>query len=192
MISRQIKKESSILEYNFLSSQEKTKQSIKNYSYPTRDTSQTLIPINQSLKNYFYYFYRKYHEENKINNNGSFFDYLVKVIVKYDKNKLEYIQELASEFDNNDYNIIKTVYNDLQKELNFLRNEYVDFNEENDNTILILKAFYRTFIDKLIKPEYSENVTDILNYFNRFNIEDKVIENIKIKEEKKSRKRIIK
>ena len=51
MISRQIKKESSILEYNFLSSQEKTKQSIKNYSYPTRDTSQTLIPINQSLKN---------------------------------------------------------------------------------------------------------------------------------------------
>ena len=51
MISRQIKKESSILEYTFLSSQEKTKQSIKNYSYPTRDTSQTLIPINQSLKN---------------------------------------------------------------------------------------------------------------------------------------------
>ena len=51
MISRQIKKESSILEYNFLSSQEKSKQSIKNYSCPTRDTSQTLIPINQSLKN---------------------------------------------------------------------------------------------------------------------------------------------
>jgi hypothetical protein len=49
MISRQIKKESSILEYNFLSSQEKSKQSIKNYSCPTRDTSQTLIPINQSL-----------------------------------------------------------------------------------------------------------------------------------------------
>ena len=107
------------------------------------------------------------------------------MIVKYDKNKLEYIQELASEFDDNDYNIIKTVYNDLQKELNILRNEYVDFNEENDNTILILKAFYRTFIDKLIKTEYSENVTDILNYFNRFNNEDKLIENVKIKEEKK-------
>ena len=55
MISRQIKKESSILEYNFLSSQEKSKQSIKNYSCPTRDTSQTLIPINQSLKNFSIY-----------------------------------------------------------------------------------------------------------------------------------------
>ena len=140
--------------------------------------------MNHDYKNYFYYFYRKYLEENKINK-CSFFDYLVKVIVKYDKNKLEYIQELAFEFDDNDYNIIKIVYNDLQKELNILRNEYVDFNEENDNTILILKAFYRTFIDKLIKPEYSENVTDILNYFNRFNNEEKLIENVKIKEEKK-------
>ena len=145
--------------------------------------------MNHDYKNYFYYFYRKYLEENKINK-CSFFDYLVKVIVKYDKNQLEYIQELASEFDDNDYNIIKTVYNDLQKELNILRNEYVDFNEENDNTILILKAFYRTFIDKLIQPEYSENVTDILNYFNRFNIEDKLIENIKIKEEKKVERKL--
>jgi hypothetical protein len=39
MISRQIKKESSILEYNCLNNQEKTKQSIKNYLYPKRDTS---------------------------------------------------------------------------------------------------------------------------------------------------------
>ena len=50
-MSRQIKQNSSILDFSFLSCQEKTKQSIKNYSYPTRDTSQTLIPINQSLKN---------------------------------------------------------------------------------------------------------------------------------------------
>ena len=51
-MSRQIKQNSSILDFSFLSCQEKTKQSIKGYLCPTRDSSQTINPINQSLRNY--------------------------------------------------------------------------------------------------------------------------------------------
>ena len=51
-MSRQIKQNSSILDFSFLTCQEKTKQSIKGYLCPTRDSSQTINPINQSLRNY--------------------------------------------------------------------------------------------------------------------------------------------
>ena len=51
-MSRQIKQNSSILDFSFLTCQEKTKQSIKGYLCPTRDSSQTINPINQSLRSY--------------------------------------------------------------------------------------------------------------------------------------------
>ncbi len=66
--------------------------------------------MNYNYENYFRFFYNKYCE-NKINNYNkyemSFTEYLFKELTKYQKNKRNYIQELTSEFNNNDFEIIK-------------------------------------------------------------------------------------
>ena len=33
---------------------------------------------------------------------------------------------------------------------------------------MIIKAFYKNFVDQKVIPEYSENVNEILKYFNKF------------------------
>ena len=72
---------------------------------------------------------------------------------------------MASELNNNAFEIIKKVYNDLQI---IIIDKNVDLEEENGNEFLILKAFYKSFIDRIIQPEYSESVFQILCYFNTF------------------------
>ena len=64
----------------------------------------------------------------------------------------------------------------------------MNFNEENEMSIIILKAFYKSFFYKIIQTEYSENVFQILSYFNSYNPNEKLIKNQSIKEEKKIEK----
>ena len=122
----------------------------------------------------------------------SFTKYLFNELTKYQKNKKKYIQELASDLNNNAFEIIKKVYNDLQNELNIIIDKNVDLEEKNGNEFLILKAFYKSFIDRIIQPEYSESVFQILCYFNTFIPNEKLIENPIIKEEKKREKQFSK
>lgn len=137
-MSRQIKQNSSILDFSFLSCQEKTKQSIKGYLCPTRDSSQTINPINQSLRNY--------------SNNSSGVNIISKdntIINNNNQKNLEFY-ERAKEREILKQRKIDELRNiKLQNELN----EIKKFKMNNHSKEIILKKEKRN----LSQPNYMEN-----------------------------------
>ena len=137
-MSRQIKQNSSILDFSFLSCQEKTKQSIKGYLCPTRDSSQTINPINQSLRNY--------------SNNSSGVNIISKdntIINNNNQNNLEFY-ERAKEREILKQRKIDELRNiKLQNELN----EMKKFKMNNHSKEIILKKEKRN----LSQPNFLEN-----------------------------------
>ena len=65
--------------------------------------------------------------------------------------------------------------------------------DEYDNSITIIKAFYRNFVEQQVIPEYLENEKEILNYFNSFENYIPIDELISIKtKEENPEKKVIK
>ena len=82
--------------------------------------------------------------------------------------KISYLESLANEFDNDKFELIKKIYEEINNK--YISNiEYgFDFDDEYDDSILYIKAFYQNFINKIKFPEYSEGTKMILDYFNNF------------------------
>jgi len=112
--------------------------------------------MKNNFEDYYLYFLNEYININKNNQSISFSDFIYgKITEKYSE---EYKDEKIESLSENIY--------DFQK-------YYIDygFDFEDDDSINILKAFYKVFSDKALIPFYSENIKDILNFFNNFSFE---------------------
>ena len=156
----------------------------------------TFVPINskqfrnemlmkENFDYYFLYFFNKYEEDviakdaKKQGNKKSFCEYVSEYMIKgkQQDEAFDYLEEIASNVENKELEKIKNLIENIRSSSNTVFNFGIDF-DDNSNTIM--KAFYRFFVDKINFPDLSENVKQILNYFNDFKevIEEK-------KEEKK-------
>ena len=99
---------------------------------------------------------------------------------KQQEEAFDYLEEIASNVENEELEKIKILIENIRSNSNVVVNFGIDFDDEDDNSNTIMKAFYRFFVDKINFPDLSDNVKEILNYFNTFKdvIEEK-------KEEKK-------
>ena len=159
----------------------------------------TFVPINskqfrnemlmkENFDCYFLYFFNKYEEDiiakdaNKQGNKKSFCEYVSEYMIKgkQQDEAFDYLEEIASNVENKELEKIKNLIENIRSSSNAVINFGIDFDDEDDNSNTIMKAFYGFFVDKINFPDLSENVKQILNYFNDFKevIEEK-------KEEKK-------
>ena len=159
----------------------------------------TFVPINskqfrnemlmkENFDYYFLYFFNKYEEDviakdaKKQGNKKSFCEYVSEYMIKgkQQDEAFDYLEEIASNVENKELEKIKNLIENIRSSSNTVINFGIDFDDEDDNSNTIMKAFYGFFVDKINFPDLSENVKQILNYFNEFKevIEEK-------KEEKK-------
>ena len=156
----------------------------------------TFVPINskqfrnemlmkENFDYYFLYFFNKYEEDiiaKKQGNKKSFCEYVSEYMIKgkQQDEAFDYLEEIASNVENKELEKIKNLIENIRSSSNTVINFGIDFDDEDDNSNTIMKAFYGFFVDKINFPDLSENVKQILNYFNDFKevIEEK-------KEEKK-------
>ena len=156
----------------------------------------TFVPINskqfrnemlmkENFDYYFLYFFNKYEEDiiaKKQGNQKSFCEYVSEYMIKgkQQDEAFDYLEEIASNVENKELEKIKNLIENIRSSSNTVINFGIDFDDEDDNSNTIMKAFYGFFVDKINFPDLSENVKQILNYFNDFKevIEEK-------KEEKK-------
>ena len=126
-----------------------------------------------NFEDYYIYFLNEYLniKKNKVNDSLSFSDFIYgKITEKCSEDaKDEKIESLAENIDDEQFLEIKKIYEKNKNDLNVGLDYGFDF--EDDDSINILKAFYKVFLDKSLIPPYSENIKDILNFFNNFNFE---------------------
>ena len=87
---------------------------------------------------------------------------------KKKEEKISYLEELANEFEDDKYELIKNIYEEIKNKSNMIIEYGIDFEDEYDDSVTYMKAFYTNFEKKLKFPEHSEDVKEILNYFNNF------------------------
>ena len=131
--------------------------------------------MKSNYENYYLYFfneYCKYLNSNKDSQSISFSDFLFGKITE-DKHtedeKNEKIETLAKNVGDSQFLKIKEIYEKIKKETNMNINYGFDFEDEESQNIL--KSFYQVFLEKSLIPPYSENVKNILYFFNNFNME---------------------
>ena len=136
--------------------------------------------------NYEYYYlyylnlyiekYVRIKEEDKDKRKKSFIEFIINKITygKKKEKKQEFINKLVSNFNDENLQKIKKVYEDIKNKINLTIDYGINFadndedEDEEDQSIMVMKAFYKTFEDKINMPNYSEDVQKILNYFNNF------------------------
>ena len=136
--------------------------------------------------NYEYYYlyylnlyiekYVRIKEEDKDKKKKSFIEFIISEITygKKKEKKQEFINKLVSNFNDENLQKIKKVYEDIKNKINLTIDYGINFadndedEDEEDQSIMVMKAFYKTFEDKINMPNYSEDVQKILNYFNNF------------------------
>ena len=163
--------------------------------------------MKSNFEEYLMYYFNKYYERFVItkqfaappvlNENHetetpmSFVNFLALKIAegKEDVNLEQYIENLASDVDDEKVENVKKLFEKIKYDNNKIIDFGINFdkkiNDENKNEeeeekeeeeegeddekiINILKAFIKNFEDKINIPTYSENVQSILNYFNDF------------------------
>ena len=134
---------------------------------------------------YFKYYFNNYYQEyvnttksgeNKVNN-LSFINYLsfeITLNIREKEKKTEYLKNLASKVSGEEFNKVIKIYEEIKKD----QKELIDFGidldqgeeeeEEENYSIISLKAFYEVYKEKIMMPEYSEDVKTILNFFNDY------------------------
>ena len=164
--------------------------------------------LKNDFECYFKYYFNKYYE-NYVNfktpnstpkeeetSSCSFIDFLNEKMtenVKEDPQK--YLENLAQNVSKKELKIVEEIYEKIKNS----QNEQIDFgidlnqggNEEEEEeeehySIISLKAFYENFKKKIMIPEYSEGVKQILNFFNEFSNQNKITPNIDDNIKKKS------
>ena len=129
--------------------------------------------MKNNFEDYYLYFLNEYININKNKNNQSisFSDFIYgKITEKYSEEyKDEKIESLSENINDFQFSEIKKIYDKTKKASNINIDYGFDF--EDDDSINILKAFYKVFSDKSLIPTYSENIKDILNFFNNFSFE---------------------
>ena len=162
--------------------------------------------LKSDFESYFKYYFNKYYEkyvatktpnssskEEEINS-YSFIDFLNEKMTENVKEEpQEYLEKLAENVSKKELKIVETIYEKIKNSQNQQIDFGIDFNpeeneeEEEHESIISLKAFYENFKKKIMIPEYSEGVKQILLFFNEFSNKNEITpnneENIKKKTE---------
>ena len=163
--------------------------------------------MKDHLENYFRYFFNKYIEQNVTTKNNEttqgneeetpkmdFINFLLYELtpdIKDPEQKKEKIDELSDEVTKEEFEEIKSIYETSKKEQSSSVNFGVTFEEEDDDdnpSVKVFKALYKSFKDKIIIPDFSENTKEILNFFNNFdekNLNKNIINETPEKEDSK-------
>ena len=152
-------------------------------SFIFRITDNVFFPLNSlqfknemlmkvNYENYYLYFFNEYCKELCQNKELQFSDFIYAKITK-DKNnqddKYQKIASLAENIDDSQFEKIKEIYEVNKKKTNKNIKFGFDFDDDEDSKN-ILKALYKSFLDKSLIPPYSETVKNILSFFNDFNL----------------------
>ena len=134
--------------------------------------------MRTDYKYYYLYYFNKYKEqyvnitEEKLQliKKITFVEFLVNQMTEGIKNeeKMSYLEGLANEFDDNKFELMKEIYEEIKNKSNLIIEYGIDFDDEYDDSMLYMKAFYQNFSKKLKFPEISEDIKVILDYFNNF------------------------
>ena len=140
------------------------------------------ILMRDNFENYYLYYLNKYiekyirikEEEAKKIKIIPFVEFIANEITtgKKSNEKKEFINDLVINFDDDKLGLIKDVYEKVKKNLNYIIDYGINFeadeDDDEDQSLLIIKAFYQNFEDKVNIPKYSDEVQLILDYFNKF------------------------
>ena len=134
--------------------------------------------MRSDYKYYYLYYFNKYKEQyvnineekSKLIKKIPFIEFLMMNITEGIKKeeKANYLQNLADEFDDEKYEFIKKIYEETKNDSNNIIEYGINFDDDDDDSIFYMKAFYQNFSKKLKFPEYSEDAKFILDYFNKF------------------------
>ena len=134
--------------------------------------------MRTDYKYYYLYYFNKYKEQyvnitdekSKLIKKITFIEFLVDQMTEGIKNeeKMSYLEGLANEFEDDKFELIKGIYEEIKNKSNLIVEYGIDFDDEYDDSMLYMKAFYQNFAKKLKFPEMSEDIKAILEYFNNF------------------------
>ena len=144
-----------------------------NFFYPLNSKQfKNEMLMKSNYENYYLYFLNEYCKNKDLTQKMQFSDFIYEKITEdkhSEDDKYNKISELADNIDDSKFEEIKEIYENNKNETNIDIKYGFDF--EDDDSINILKALYQVFSDKSLIPPYSENVKDILAFFNNFNFE---------------------
>ena len=140
--------------------------------------------MSKNYENYYLYYLNKYiekyirlkEEDAKKIKKIHFVEFIINELTegKKKEERKEFINNLLKNFDDDNLDIIKKVYekvkNNINDRIDYGINFDVDEDEDEDEnqSLIIMKVFYQNFVDKINFPEYSEDVQKILDYFDKF------------------------
>ena len=135
--------------------------------------------MKKRIKYYFLYFYRRYYDEYVITpreKNKSFIEYIedkIKNIIGSEKYN-DYIEEVKDNIEFEDLDKIKEIYEEIKSKENRTIEFGIDFEDEDNESVTILKGLYNLFKEKKYFPELSENTKEIINYFKDYQKQTKI------------------
>ena len=131
--------------------------------------------MTKSIKYYFLYFYRNYYD-NYVNVSGKketdleFIDFLENEIknILGEEQYEDFIDEAKEDINMDDLIILKNTYEDIKENTNKTIKFGINFDDEDNDSVYILKGLYKLFSDKKYIPELSESTKEIINYFSNY------------------------
>ena len=81
---------------------------------------------------------------------------------------MSYLENLSNEFEDEKFELMKNIYEEIKNKSNLIIEYGIDFDDEYDDSMVYMRAFYQNFAKKLKFPEHSEDIKVILDYFNNF------------------------
>lgn len=129
--------------------------------------------MKEKVKYYFLYFYRRYYEEYIIQTketNKTFIEYIEEKIKNIigTQNYEQYIDDAKENIEMEDLDKIKEEYEDIKSKENKMIEFGIDFDDEDNESIPILKGLYNLWKEKKYFPEFSENTKEIIKYFKAY------------------------
>ncbi len=130
--------------------------------------------MKKDIKYYFLYYYRKYYDNYVIVSGNkdielTFIDFLENEIKKNigEAQYEDFIEEAKDDFNMEDLNKLKKTYEEIKENTNQTIKFGINFedDDEDNESISILKGLYKLFKVKKYFPEFSESTKEIINYF---------------------------
>ena len=151
--------------------------------------------MKDKIKYYFLYFYNKYYDNyikisNEKHKNKNFISFIEEDIIKKEigeNNFEDFIEKASDEIKMEDLNKIKKVYELIKLNENIRIEFGINFDDEDDDSIKMLKGLYQLFKEKKYVPPYSESTKIILNFFNDYDKETPLINKDKVKNKQKDK-----
>ena len=164
--------------------------------------------MNKNFENYFRYFFNKFYDKYIIIKESEkestpeqnetktphidFKEFLILELTPGLKNeeKFDKIEHLSEEITDEEFKEVKDIFEKIKLEQKLVITYGLNFEDDDDDdydiSMKVFKALYKSFKDKIINPEFSDNTKEILKYFNDFDYEKlkKNHEKHKIEEEK--------